>query len=57
MLLETKGDHLDAEKKIKLGNLWASKAGNEYRYCLVYEHRRVEHAYTKDEFLAALKEW
>ena len=57
VLLETKGDHLDAEKKIKLGNLWASKAGNEYRYCLVYEHRRVEHAYTKDEFLAALKEW
>ena len=57
VLLETKGDHLDAEKKIKLGNLWASKAGNDYRYCLVYEHRRVEHAYTKDEFLAALKEW
>lgn len=57
VLLETKGDHLDAEKKIKLGNLWASKAGNNYRYCLVYEHRRVEHAYTKDEFLAALKEW
>lgn len=57
VLLETKGDHLDAEKKIKLGSLWASKAGNNYRYCLVYEHRRVEHAYTKDEFLATLKEW
>ncbi len=57
VMLETKGDHLDAEKKIKLGNLWASKAGNDYRYCLVYEHRKVEHAYTKDEFLAALKEW
>lgn len=57
VMLETKGDHLDAEKKIKLGNLWASKAGNEYRYCLVYENRKVEHAYTKDEFLAALKEW
>jgi type III restriction enzyme len=57
VLLETKGDHLDAEKKIKLGNLWAAKAGNEYRYCLVYEHRKVEHAYTKDEFIATLKEW
>ena len=57
VLLETKGDHLDAEKKIKLGNLWAAKAGNEYRYCLVYEKRKVEHAYTKDAFIATLKEW
>ena len=57
VLLETKGDHLDAEKKIKLGNLWATKAGNNYRYCLVYEKRKVEHAYTKDEFIATLKEW
>ena len=57
VMLETKGDHLDAEKKIKLGNLWASKAGNNYRYCLVYEHRKVDYAYTKDEFLATLKEW
>lgn len=57
VLLEAKGDHLDAEKKIKLGNLWATKAGNNYRYCLVYEKRKVEHAYTKDEFIATLKEW
>lgn len=56
ILLETKGDHLDAEKKIKLGNLWASKAGNQFRYCLVYKERRVEHAYTKDEFLELIRE-
>lgn len=57
ILLETKGDHLDAEKKIKLGNLWASKAGNNFRYCLVYKDRRVEHAYTKDGFLEMMREW
>ena len=57
VVLETKGDHLDAEKKIKLGNLWAQKAGNNYRYCLVYEQRKVDGAYTKDEFLDALKAW
>jgi hypothetical protein len=35
--LETKGDHLDAgQKKIRLGNDWYTKAGNNYRY-LVYE--------------------
>lgn len=56
VLLETKGDHLDAEKKIKLGNLWASKAGNNYRYCLVYKNREVDGAYTKQGFLDILQE-
>ena len=55
VLLETKGDHLDAEKKIILGKLWANKAGSDYRYCLVYNNRRVEGAYTKDEFIELLK--
>ena len=57
VLLETKGDHLDAEKKIKLGKLWERFAGNAFRYALVYRERKVEGAYTKDEFLLALKEW
>ncbi len=54
VLLETKGDHLDAEQKIKLGNLWAAKAGNDYRYCLVYNTRQVDGAYTKDKFIQTL---
>ncbi|MBR5957199.1 MAG: restriction endonuclease, partial [Salinivirgaceae bacterium] len=57
VILETKGDHLDAEKKIYLGNLWASKAGNNYRYCLVYKNREVEGAYTKTDFIDKLKGW
>ena len=57
LLLETKGDHLDAVKKIRLGNLWASKAGNDYRYCLVYNLRQVEGAYTKEKFLEMIKNW
>ena len=56
VLLETKCDHLDAEKKIKLGNLWSSMAGNKYRYCLVYKNRKEDGAYTKEEFLEILKE-
>ena len=55
VILETKGDHLDAEKKIRLGNMWASKAGNDYRYCLVYSERNVDGAYTKSEFLEMMK--
>lgn len=55
VLFETKGDHLEAEKKIRLGNLWANKAGNDYRYCLVYKDRKVERAYTKSEFIDMMK--
>ncbi len=56
VLLETKGDHLDAEQKIRLGSLWASKAGNNYRYYMVYEKRTVEGAKKLDEFLALIKD-
>lgn len=57
VLLETKGDHLDAAKKIKLGGLWQNKAGNDYRYCLVYRDRRTDGAYNKEEFLSQMKNW
>ena len=56
ILLETKGDHLDASDKIELGRLWESKAGNNFKYFMVYENRIVEGSYTKDEFLAIAKE-
>jgi len=56
LLLETKGDHLDAEQKIRLGNLWASKAGNNYRYFMVYERRTVDGAYKLDDFLNIIKD-
>lgn len=51
LLLETKGDHLDAGPKIRLGGLWASKAGNNYRYFMVYERRTVDGAYKLEDFL------
>lgn len=50
LILETKGDHLDAEQKIRLGKAWAAKAGNNFRYFMVYEKRSVPDAYTLDEF-------
>lgn len=55
ILLETKGDHLDAEQKIRLGGLWASKAGNNYRYFMVYERRTVDGAYQLEDFLNIIK--
>jgi type III restriction enzyme len=56
ILLETKGDHLDAEQKIRLGRFWASKAGNNYRYFMVYEKRTVDGAYKLEDFLNILKD-
>ena len=56
ILLETKGDHLDAEQKIRLGQLWASKAGNNYRYFMVYERRSVEGAHKLEDFLNIIKD-
>lgn len=56
VVLETKGDHLDAEQKIRLGGLWASKAGNDYRYFMVYERRTVDNAYKLEDFLKIMKD-
>ena len=56
ILIETKGDHLDAEQKIRLGGLWASKAGNNYRYFMVYERRTVDGAYKLEDFLNIIKD-
>ncbi len=55
ILLETKGDHLDAEQKIRLGKLWASKAGNDYRYFMVYDRRTVDGAYKLEDFINVIK--
>lgn len=56
ILLETKGDHLNAEQKIRLGSVWANKAGNNYRYFIVYEKRNVSGAYNLEEFLNIIRE-
>jgi len=56
VLLETKGDHLDAEPKIRLGRFWVNKAGNNYRYFMVYERRTVDGAYNLEDFLNVIKD-
>ena len=55
IILETKGDHLDAEDKIELGELWEKSAGKSFKYYLVYENREVKGAFTKDDFLTELQ--
>ncbi len=45
--LETKGDdrdNTDSELKLKLGKLWESKAGRDFRYMMVFENNPVDGA-------------
>lgn len=59
ILLETKGDHLDntdTAEKIRLGNLWRSKAGNEYRYFMVFETKEVSGANTLADVVNTIRE-
>jgi len=59
ILIETKGDHLDGSdslKKLSLGEKWASKAGDNYRYFMVFENKKLDGAKTTSELLEILKD-
>jgi len=54
LLIETKGDdrdNSDSERKLKLGRAWAARAGNQYRYFMVFDKNPIEGAYRLDEFV------
>lgn len=57
-MLETKGDHLqnpDSEAKLKLGNTWASKAGNQYRYFMVFDNKPIKGVLTLNKFIEMMQ--
>ncbi len=59
VLLETKGDdrdNSDSRLKLELGTTWANKAGEIYRYFMVFDKAKLEGAYTQEEFLDILRE-
>ena len=59
ILIETKGDHLDgsdSQQKLSLGEKWASKAGDNYRYFMVFESDKLEGARTIAELIDILKD-
>jgi len=47
---------LDAEPKIRLERLWVNKAGNNFRYFMVYARRTVDGAYNLEDFLNVIRE-
>jgi len=59
ILVETKGDHLDgsdSQQKLRLGEKWASKAGDNYRYFMVFKSDKLEGARTVAELIDILKD-
>ena len=57
LLIEAKGDdrdNSDSARKLKLGQAWASKAGNEFRYFMVFSTNPIEDAYRLDALVPVL---
>lgn len=59
MIVETKGDHLDnsdSVRKLKLGKIWASKAGSNYRYFMVFKENPIQGAYLVEDLVNVIKD-
>lgn len=58
ILVETKGDFLDndeSKSKNILGKKWAEKAGENFKYFMVFENKNVEGCYTAKKFLEIIR--
>ena len=58
IVLETKGDdrdNSDTKKKVDIGKKWASKAGDKFRYFVVFEKTKMEGTMTFPEFIDKIK--
>lgn len=59
LLIEAKGDdrdNSDSDLKIKLGKLWASRAGENFRYMMIFETKDVEGADTLGNALKKIRQ-
>lgn len=61
VLVETKGDYLDGDDskaKLELGRKWQEKAGNKYRYYMVFDKKALDMdgAFTLDKFAEIMKQ-
>lgn len=59
IILETKGDdrdNSDSARKVKLGSAWASQAGKDYRYFMVFDNKPIEGAHKLADALVLLEQ-
>lgn len=58
VLIETKGDDRDnddSRDKNRLGKTWAEKSGENYKYFMVFQSKRVEDTYTAKGIIEVMK--
>ena len=58
VIIETKGDdrdNSDSKNKFDLGLKWEADGGNSFKYCMVFEHNRIDDAVDVQELLEILK--
>lgn len=58
ILIETKGDHLDnddSRAKIALGKKWAEKAGDSFKYFMVFQKKDVPNTYNAQSIMDIMK--
>ena len=58
VIIETKGDHLDnteSKQKLELGKKWATAAGPNYRYYMVFDKVKLDEAITVKELLSRIE--
>ena len=58
VIIETKGDdrdNSDSKRKLEVGKKWASAAGHNYRYYMVFDKVKLEEAITVKELLSRLE--
>jgi type III restriction enzyme len=59
LIIETKGDdrdNSDSEQKLELGQNWETKAGESFKYFMVFDKKQLKGAYTLDKFMEILKQ-
>jgi type III restriction enzyme len=58
VVIETKGDDRDnddSRDKNRLGKTWAEKSGENYKYFMVFQSKRVEDTYTANGIIEVMK--
>ncbi|MBS1590567.1 MAG: DEAD/DEAH box helicase family protein [Bacteroidetes bacterium] len=55
ILIETKGNHINADKKIKLGGFYTKYSNQSIHYFMVFENNAPANAYTLDTVIGQLR--
>ena len=56
LLIETKGEHLNADKKIKLGNFYTKYSNQDIHYYMLFENNVPNGAYDFDTIVSFIRE-